>query len=843
MSPRLHSPAHTAAVRALDAGGHVLIVAAPGLGRTSLGLAVAEEFAARHGHRLVRVAVIAGGSESPLHALLPAHAHNASLTGAAFVDALSDELGDDAVLFVDDAHRLDDDDARALAALLRRPRGRPAAVLGLAEIPGRGAPLQALHRDRLATLVRLQPVDLDQAEALIQSRVHPEQVLPDTVNHIREQCGGVPLLLTEYTDSLRLRHSAVSRRGFVVWDRTTVHAIDPVELGAVLTADLTPEAASAARAIATVTALSPGVVAALFSPAALADVRSSGLVVASGSGAAERLRFEHPFAADVLTVSDDAAPALLARLRSVLDVEARPLGDWADDELEGIVLLASRCGEHLSLDLTRRAWSTGVTDPRHAHRMALCSAIIEHPDASVDDRLTALGDRIAGTRSLSDHAQPAADILRGVPLLPHASPAARVAFTTARARMTMLLSEVPRDGVDVIDAELAAIDGSDPESVRARERLRIERPAILAFAGDHGAAYDDLAALFADGQVHIDRIQTVGAYTFLTAQRGEVTAGTDVAGRYFPRTLSMGDEYPWLSSELVAAGFILDIMTGRVNAAARTVKRLDSALMKIASRRLPPQQPGMLASGRAMLAAAQGSWNAAAEFYEAAMTSIEASDAFGIGAHNLSCAAVAFAAIGETEAAWDALIQVQETASGSSPILHPWIHAQRLLAELWLGQDIAADALALADSSRDAGLALIELRALHLHALARGAQTPPDVAARAETLGAVMDAPIAMPLTIHIRELAAGLSRLDGQGPRLLARHGLFIPSRGVPGELTPRERQVATATALGFSAKAIAAQFGNSKRTIDAHLSRIYVKLGITGREDLAEALDAARD
>jgi DNA-binding NarL/FixJ family response regulator len=56
---------------------------------------------------------------------------------------------------------------------------------------------------------------------------------------------------------------------------------------------------------------------------------------------------------------------------------------------------------------------------------------------------------------------------------------------------------------------------------------------------------------------------------------------------------------------------------------------------------------------------------------------------------------------------------------------------------------------------------------------------------------------------------------------------------------LTSREREVALLAARGMATKDIAAHLDLSARTVDTHLARIYRKLGVAGRADLAEALD----
>ena len=58
---------------------------------------------------------------------------------------------------------------------------------------------------------------------------------------------------------------------------------------------------------------------------------------------------------------------------------------------------------------------------------------------------------------------------------------------------------------------------------------------------------------------------------------------------------------------------------------------------------------------------------------------------------------------------------------------------------------------------------------------------------------------------------------------------------------LTARERDIATLAAQGESSKAIAAQLFLSVRTVNNHLQSVYSKLGVTGRGQLAVALEPA--
>lgn len=69
-----------------------------------------------------------------------------------------------------------------------------------------------------------------------------------------------------------------------------------------------------------------------------------------------------------------------------------------------------------------------------------------------------------------------------------------------------------------------------------------------------------------------------------------------------------------------------------------------------------------------------------------------------------------------------------------------------------------------------------------------------------------------------------------------------WLTTLGTLDGLTVREREVAELIATGLSTRAAAEQLYVSLRTVENHLHRVYTKLGIRGREDLAAALAPGR-
>lgn len=78
------------------------------------------------------------------------------------------------------------------------------------------------------------------------------------------------------------------------------------------------------------------------------------------------------------------------------------------------------------------------------------------------------------------------------------------------------------------------------------------------------------------------------------------------------------------------------------------------------------------------------------------------------------------------------------------------------------------------------------------------------------------------------------LARCEGASTPLTWRSATIAP-------LSRREHEVARLAAEGVPSKAIAARLSISPRTVDNHLQRVYTKLGVTARADLAAALAGA--
>lgn len=204
------------------------------------------------------------------------------------------------------------------------------------------------------------------------------------------------------------------------------------------------------------------------------------------------------------------------------------------------------------------------------------------------------------------------------------------------------------------------------------------------------------------------------------------------------------------------------------------------------------------------------------------------------------------AARGEPDSARDRLVETAERGRGLGRLavsLRAWHDLVRLGAP-----DRARDPLdELAGATGGAVDGLWpDLYLAHAEALLR--DEPGDLgdcANRFAAAGAMLEA-------AEVAAESADAYRRQGRSPRavvagerahaLLARcEGARLTGplhAGMVAALTGREREIATLAAAGHTNRDIAARLYLSVRTVENHLYRVYAKLGITGRDLLADRL-----
>lgn len=92
------------------------------------------------------------------------------------------------------------------------------------------------------------------------------------------------------------------------------------------------------------------------------------------------------------------------------------------------------------------------------------------------------------------------------------------------------------------------------------------------------------------------------------------------------------------------------------------------------------------------------------------------------------------------------------------------------------------------------------------------------------------------------RSTAGGSVPPDRAAPAPVARPGGGEPDRGEAPVLSDAEGRVALLAARGFSNRDISEQLFITVSTVEQHLTRVYRKLGVSGRRALPELLPLPR-
>jgi DNA-binding CsgD family transcriptional regulator len=241
--------------------------------------------------------------------------------------------------------------------------------------------------------------------------------------------------------------------------------------------------------------------------------------------------------------------------------------------------------------------------------------------------------------------------------------------------------------------------------------------------------------------------------------------------------------------------------------------------------------------------------------------------------------AQAEAARGNTAAAVAALDQAEASIGPQVAVFWPELELARAWERASIGETSAARVHAerAANLARRADMLPVEMHALHA-AVRFGDRS---LSARLRELANLLDSPLAEIIAVHGRGLAdhdgdrldnaarrfeeLGAMALAADAAALAAREhartgsrikelessthahwrasqcGLRTPATEAierPLPITDREREVATLAAAGLSSREIGDRLKVSARTVEGHLYRIFTKLGIVDREELAHLL-----
>jgi DNA-binding CsgD family transcriptional regulator len=238
---------------------------------------------------------------------------------------------------------------------------------------------------------------------------------------------------------------------------------------------------------------------------------------------------------------------------------------------------------------------------------------------------------------------------------------------------------------------------------------------------------------------------------------------------------------------------------------------------------------------------------------------------------------------GDHGLAAEAIAESDRTHSATTAMLYPWLELARCWVAACAG-DVAAGVAVLTDLIRRLHAdAFVGHEVFALHDLVRLGQAR-SVAPRLSELAGSVEGALAAVMARHARAAAgedgrallAVADEFSGLGMNLYAAEaaasavtllraarspatpaatellarlmaacdGAQTPALAVPQPaLTGRERQIARLAAAGVPSKEIADQLYLSARTVDNHLLRVYAKLGVSGRAELAAAMRTLPD
>jgi len=391
--------------------------------------------------------------------------------------------------------------------------------------------------------------------------------------------------------------------------------------------------------------------------------------------------------------------------------------------------------------------------------------------------------------------------------------------------------ELAFDVIERVHTDSAALDGE------AAQRRRMSQISRRAWSGDFGPALDAADEL-AGGLVPGSKwsLQAVAPAILARTWTGNTTQALAIAERYAPAATAYDASMPRIGAEIYLTTFLLRIVSGRIGDARQQgadpravgqATRLDSALTY---------------AGEARLLAAEGRWREADERFQIAHRMFELRDPSGFAAWALAGEAHSAMMVGDRQRAEALCLLVDHTPRRASRAFEADVWSQLVATRHGLGHsDALGQATAMTLWAQERGFHLAELWALDLVS-----SIDPEIAResgaadQAAKLALQVDAPVAAALVNHVQAIVAGDHVLENAAVAQLASFGRWVPRRatGTPSPLSRRESEIASLVAAGLTSKVIAERLHLSARTVETHVARIYTKLGVNRRDQLAAAL-----
>ncbi len=798
------------------------------------------------------------------------------------------------LLAVDDAHWSDAASLRFLAYLARRLDGLPVVVLATirtGETPAEDHALDELAAGPATRVLRPAPLSEPAVEAMVRGALHDE---PDRefATACRAATGGVPFLLEELLGALSTGGVAPSAAGVAAVTKITSRTVGHATL--LRLSRLSSTALPVARYTAVL-----GRHTTLRRLASLAGIdEAEALRSCDALAAANILRsgqpttFVHPI---VMTSIYDELPAgerSLAHLRAaqLLAAEGEP-----DEEVAAHLLATEPGTSEATVSTLRTAAQRALTRGAPESAIAYLRRCIAEPPPMAER--AALLHELARAEAVVRDPNAAADLERALELTAEPVGRARIALDLVETwmfagRWSAALAEVGR--------ALAELGDRDPETAARLEVFRAgmiandpghvdefehDRPRLARLAAGDGRAARLMAALLASCAVcraepahEVDALAEHGldGARLMTskdadawgpqaaaslAYLGELDRAAAAAEAMRVATRRRGSVYGFVRATALRA--LIDGLRGDLRAVEADLR---SAFDLARDNELMFSAPPLLRwSIDALLERPE------LDDIAAAAEDLDLEPGLGAsfsGAWLLEARGRLRLVRGDRDAARADLTGCGEMMTRLH-VKNPVVSAWRSALALSLPEDERAEARRLAseelDLARSTGLARPEgvaLRTLGLldegdartatlyeaAACLDGSDAPLESARTLVALGtalrrggqrAAADAPLRSGLDLAHR---CGAERLAGRAEDELRAIGARPRRRAASGldSLTPSEARVAGAAADGMTNREIAQALFVTSKTVENQLSRVYQKLGIRGRELLADALAA---
>jgi DNA-binding CsgD family transcriptional regulator len=843
----------------------VAIAGPPGVGKTRLARAAVEALRG-DGVEIEWVAATYAAAVVPLSVFAhlvpsPSDRHTEPIdVFRGVLPALRARAGDRGfVLVVDDCHLLDD----ASAALLLQLATAGAVRLLLTLRSGARVPdaLVALWKDRYVNRIELQPLGQGDTADLL-ARVLGGPVDGGTAERTWRVTGGNVLYLRELVDDLRRTRALHEADGSWRWDGNHAPGARLVELVDARLDRLRDDERLGVDLLAVAERLDLSVVRDLCGAAAVATLEEQAFVTIERDGRRAWAQLVHPVYGDVLRAT--MARTRWADLCGRLVAAARTTGERRVGDSLRLVVWAREAGiEVAAADLVDAAvHANALADRRLAERLA--RAALDHEPSHI--AALALGEALVYQGRFVE----AEGVLTDV----------QGRDDSTRARIAHWLAMAINDGRKDPDRACAVL--ADAEAAVTERRwadfLRADRAAVLAQSGRDALAAELAEHLVEDDDtdeiVKLRALTSVGWRWGVTGQaRRAATAARALVGAANRHPAELPRATAWVFHTRATALIFLG-----------ELDELDRVLEKLAGTQNPEAAPHVsLYRGRVALLRGKAV-QAAADLRECLPGLAEPS---GERVWALALLAEAYGHLGEAFTSE----RFRQQAAAGAPDVSTFFTSDIARAMAWTSAangevSRARESLvAIAERCRAADEPGLELHVLH-DALRLGARQ--EVAGRLRDLVGVLDGAWAPAFASHATALQhddgaaldaaaetferigalryaaearaeaavahrrvgliARASASRAASDQLLAQcEGSVVPALPVsdPGgsTLSRREHEIARLAARGLSNREIADRLFVSVRTVEGHLHRLYAKLGVSDRSELAPIVGSSTE